>query len=132
MKIFVYGTLKEGYGNHHLLDGAVRLPGLFVTCGKFDMYDGSFPIVAAGKGGRVVGEIYLVADRKQVSRLDRLEGHPQWYVRGPYSFTGLNDDMSPGHTLHAQMYVMPLARVDAKNRQLVKTDRHGLLEWKRQ
>ena len=79
--VFTYGTLKRGYGNHRLLDGA-RFVSLAMTLRPFHVECVGFPI--AYKSGpdmlRVIGEVYEVTD-EQLARLDRLEGTPTHYQR---------------------------------------------------
>lgn len=82
--VFVYGTLKRGYGNNRLLKDAVytgtdELPG-------FEMYysygEGSFPVIKRNGNGSVVGEVYdLSGCPHALGWLDSLEGHPEWYNR---------------------------------------------------
>lgn len=86
-RVFVYGTLKEGHGNHEYLlagnPGVQKLGRCYVT-GDFDMYsNGAFPIVTMGDSDRqthIVGEVYEV-DEDTLDALDALEGHPDWYCR---------------------------------------------------
>lgn len=82
-RLFVYGTLRQGRGNHRLLDGA-RFLGVRHTQPAFTMVNlGSFPGVLAGGQTSIVGEVYEVTDPGMLAKIDRLEGHPQWYVRTP-------------------------------------------------
>lgn len=80
-KLFVYGTLKKGYANHHVLDGAK-----FVCNGvlpKAVLYSlGGFPGLQRTSSieDEVVGEIYEI-DERVLERCDRLEGHPSFYCR---------------------------------------------------
>lgn len=78
--VFVYGTLKNGYGNHHCMK---RASGEFlgessVQDLKIYNYCSHFPAVAEGEGGRVYGEVYRVKD---MAPLDTLEGYPRLYTR---------------------------------------------------
>lgn len=82
--VFVYGTLKEGRGNHYLLKGAKKV-GNGVTVKPMFMHGTSIPFVtehaAKGKKFPVVGEVYEVTDEHMMARLDALEGHPEFYER---------------------------------------------------
>lgn len=81
MKVFVYGTLKKGFGNHRCLDGAVFL-GEAVTSENYLMHDSGFPALRpSDKGLGVLGEVYEFEDMKILERLDRLEGHPHLFER---------------------------------------------------
>lgn len=76
--VFVYGTLKKGFGNHRLLAKAKFIAPAFIINGK--MIDlGAFPAVMEGDMD-IEGEIYAV-DENTLASLDRLEGHPTFYER---------------------------------------------------
>lgn len=76
--VAVYGSLKRGFYNHHLLERS-----RFLATGQargFAMYSlGSFPMIIEGRG-RVAVELYEV-DRQTFAALDRLEGFPVFYQR---------------------------------------------------
>lgn len=81
--VFVYGTLKRGYHNHHLMQ---QIGAEFVCAGRTIE---RFPLVVHGlpylldlpeTGHQVEGEIYRVS-REGFVALDHLEGHPDWYRR---------------------------------------------------
>ena len=88
--VFVYGSLKRGHSNHHLLatarfEGEAQAPGL-------TLHDlGPFPMAIAAaqpEAGSatdpetlpVSGEVFAV-DAETLKRLDRLEGVPRLYQR---------------------------------------------------
>jgi len=79
MKVFVYGTLKKGFGNHFLLKDSQ-----FIKVDKVSglMYNiGPFPGAVPAKGDNPLhGEIYEI-DETTLQRLDRLEGVPHLYRR---------------------------------------------------
>jgi len=80
--VFVYGTLKEGHGNHkHFLSNSLY-HGPHKTGAQHQMLDlGSFPGVIYGGGVTPIsGEVYEVSD-KTLGRLDGLEGYPDFYNR---------------------------------------------------
>lgn len=83
IRVVVYGTLKQGYGNHVLLRNAEYV-GRVRLYGKYTMLDGMFPIVLNDKigtaSGAVHGELYVV-DEDTLRALDHLEGHPNFYKR---------------------------------------------------
>ena len=72
--IFVYGSLKRGYGLHHLLEGQV-FRGPATTCPLYRVFDlGSYPgLVDWPEGLTVQGEVYEV-DMECLKRLDEAEG----------------------------------------------------------
>lgn len=83
-RVFVYGTLLEGEGNHRLLERS-SLVGPARTRAEFTFHDlGGCPgLVHAADidpAQRVVGELYEV-DAGTLADLDRLEGHPSFYQR---------------------------------------------------
>lgn len=84
IRVFVYGTLKKGHGNHRLLENSKFL-GRCVINGKHRLVSlGGFPgLVAAEEEDAergVSGEVYQVNEETLLS-LDFLEGHPRFYER---------------------------------------------------
>lgn len=82
-KVFVYGSLKRGRGNHRLLQGAQFLGPAQTDEDTFRMYDlGAYPGIVHEHGPNhpVKGEVYLVDD-DTLKDLDRLEGYPGFYNR---------------------------------------------------
>ena len=82
--VFVYGTLRRGQSNHHLLAGGrwggeQQLPGARLhNLGPFPM-----AIVTPDTAADAVqGELWWV-DAATLEQLDRLEGHPRLYERRP-------------------------------------------------
>lgn len=76
--LFVYGTLRKGFGNHYFLQGAAEkgngeIEGILYASGML-------PMIAEGKGV-VKGEVYEIPTSEMWYDLDALEGHPTWYVR---------------------------------------------------
>lgn len=79
-RVFVYGTLKRGFWNHHFLETSAFL-GNAVTLERFALYVETIPFVVKGQSvSRISGEVYKV-EEKQLALLDKLEGHPHWYRR---------------------------------------------------
>lgn len=86
MKLFVYGTLKQQYGNNVLLSGA-KLLGEAVTQKPYVLFNCGFPKAVPFTKNEdshpllpVHGEVYEINDY-HLSRCDSLEGHPDWYIR---------------------------------------------------
>jgi gamma-glutamylaminecyclotransferase len=78
--VFVYGSLKRGFRNHHFL-ATSRFVGTGTTRCCFDLLDlGYFP--AAIKPGMfaIQGELFSV-DRHTLKNLDRLEANGVFYRR---------------------------------------------------
>lgn len=79
-KVFVYGSLKRGYGNHHFLEKS-QYVGNHTTQPEFTMLSlGAFPAVTDGGDTAIHGEVYEVTD-KTMDSLDMLEGYPSFYNR---------------------------------------------------
>ncbi|XP_037567947.1 putative gamma-glutamylcyclotransferase CG2811 [Dermacentor silvarum] len=87
--LFVYGTLKSGEVNHNILcdtnNGRSTLVGQARTLKKWPLVlVSSFELPCLlpcdGVGHEVCGEVYQVDDR-MLAVLDRLESHPDIYVR---------------------------------------------------
>ena len=83
MTLFVYGSLKKSFENHHFLDGAKFL-GVATTKEKYPMVNivKAYPylINQKRKGKIIKGEAYVI-DKQILSRLDLLEGYPEHYDR---------------------------------------------------
>lgn len=93
MKVFVYGTLKKGYGNHRLLADK-SLVGVGATDIRYNMIAGGFPVImTADDGLPVKGEVYdITGDIPCLDSLDRLEGEGVMYHRREVPVTLENGD----------------------------------------
>ena len=102
-RIYVYGTLKRGYGNYErLLEGRSTFIGEAISAPEFVMISlGGFPGIVRGGETPIHGEIFEVSD-EVLARLDRLEGHPTWYERQPITVT-----LTDGTTAEVEGYVLP-------------------------
>ena len=85
-RVFVYGTLKEGFPNFHVNRGA-RLPGSFVTMQRYPLHvlgAAGLPwlMQQPGQGHAVTGQVYEVDDAG-LAAMDVLEqiDEPGWYER---------------------------------------------------
>jgi gamma-glutamylaminecyclotransferase len=113
-RVFVYGSLKRGHWNNHLLgDHRAAFRGETVTVQRYHMLSGSvegsrrFPIIldddAAESVCPVSGEIYHVSDQC-LALLDRLERVPVSYERK------VADVVEDGYPVKAHIYVGNPAR----------------------
>ena len=85
MHVFVYGTLKRGYGANHFL-GTSNYLGKAVVKG-FQLYNPyPFPY-AIEEEGMIIGELYEINERT-LWTLDGLEGYPYHYNRKLVEKTG--------------------------------------------
>lgn len=81
MKVFVYGTLKQGFHNHDFIEasGGKFVGGAWLD--NFMMTDGGhgwFPVALKGDGYKMYGEVYEV---DTLVHTDYLEGYPTHYDR---------------------------------------------------
>jgi gamma-glutamylcyclotransferase (GGCT)/AIG2-like uncharacterized protein YtfP len=80
MKLFVYGTLREGEPAHSLLRGA-PLVARVTTEPAFTLVDmGEYPALVEAGESAVVGEVYAI-DAELLPELDRYEDAPELYQR---------------------------------------------------
>ncbi|MEO2068955.1 MAG: gamma-glutamylcyclotransferase [Desulfurobacteriaceae bacterium] len=78
--LFVYGTLKKGFWNHHFLQNE-KFVGKAETKEKYAMYVTRIPFVVKNeKVSTIKGKVYEVS-KETLKEIDRLEGHPEWYKR---------------------------------------------------
>jgi gamma-glutamylcyclotransferase (GGCT)/AIG2-like uncharacterized protein YtfP len=88
-RVFVYGTLKRGFRNHHLMAEALFV-GDFVAHG-LRLYDlGPFPMAVAEACFQVQGEVYGVTSQ-HLEALDRFEGVPRLYQRAKWQLSDGQD-----------------------------------------
>ena len=91
-KVFVYGTLKQGHGNHDLLKGC-KLIGKAKSVSKWDMIGEGMPfpylLQRNDEGLQIEGEVYEV-NSDTARALDILEGIPHHY-RKSYMYVSFTD-----------------------------------------
>ncbi len=78
MKVFVYGSLKQGFSNSYLLSSSK-----FITKAeiKGNMYSlGAYPVADLEGEGIIKGEVYEISPNNLII-LDTLEGYPNFYNR---------------------------------------------------
>jgi gamma-glutamylaminecyclotransferase len=83
--VFVYGTLREGFRNHRVMQGiGAEKIGAARTMTRARLYNaehGGFPLMVLDRRGmQVHGEVYAV-DRRGVAILDGFENAPHLYRR---------------------------------------------------
>lgn len=79
--VFVYGTLRSGHSNNHLLKEAYCY-GTGSTEASYSMYliSGYPYVTSSATRYPIIGELYAVDD-ETLKILDRMEGHPRHYER---------------------------------------------------
>lgn len=85
-KVFVYGTLKEGHGNNHILkENGVAFLSKAYTYDDYLLVENGIPymldIEEHGLKTQVQGELYFIMNETVMDELDLLEGHPILYHR---------------------------------------------------
>lgn len=81
-RVFVYGSLLAGEGNHRMMAGATLL-GSAALPPRYTLLDlGPYPALIEGGETAVQGELYEVGDAL-LEALDRFERHPVLYERRP-------------------------------------------------
>lgn len=79
--VFVYGSLKSGFGNHPILGDSPLRDVTRTVSRNFSMISmGGFPGVSKGGTYNIEGEVYEVTD-EVLARLDRLESNGSFYQR---------------------------------------------------
>ena len=79
-KVFVYGTLMKGHGNHGYYLSQSEFLGKGEVTGYALYAVSSFPGIVPEGGEKVKGEVYIV-DRDTLKRLDSLESEGSLYLR---------------------------------------------------
>jgi len=125
--VFVYGTLKQGHGNHRLLRDSEFIRRLSLAAQFYMINMGGFPALICDndiisvykpktfKPSTVSGELYRVpvSDMKY---LDALEGHPDFYQRDVLNVWPLKEQAYyyklPPHYLLDRTTHRPLPNID--------------------
>jgi gamma-glutamylcyclotransferase (GGCT)/AIG2-like uncharacterized protein YtfP len=89
IKVFVYGSLKRGYPNHHILEEQKFLGNARTEKG-YTLYEYGCPVLVTEGDDYVDGELYE-CDEQTIYYLDRLECHPTLYTRLPVIIIGYAD-----------------------------------------
>ena len=81
--IFVYGTLKKGYGLHDAIKHLELVDNDFTMSG-YAMYDlGAFPAITLEENSKVHGELYRLPLGEErapmIAKLNFIEGYPTLY-----------------------------------------------------
>ena len=110
-RVFCYGSLKRGFGNHRLLDTSTFV-GEAITEARYTMIPlGFFPGVIQSGNTSIRGELYDV-DEVTLRRLDRLEGHPTFYQRQEIDVLPVGVDESKWEQVST--YLLPESYLDGR------------------
>ncbi|BFM47969.1 gamma-glutamylcyclotransferase family protein [Marinomonas sp. THO17] len=123
VRVFVYGTLKEGFPNFHLNHGK-RLDGDFVTQQSFPLYligerHSPWLMLSAGLGHPIKGQVFSVSD-EILAAMDKLERCDQ--ANGYKRVTVQVMCLQTGNVLEVYMYGKPSILLDIKE---IKAELHG-------
>ncbi len=126
-KVFVFGTLKQGFPNFHLNHGQ-QLPGQFQTAQPYPLYligDRHSPwlINDPGHGELVTGEIYFVGDQ-ELETMDQLERVEKKYGYRREIIQVKNIETS--ETLTVFCYLKPEDQLKTKNIKFGPLDQYEL------
>ncbi len=103
-RVFVYGTLKQGFPNHFFLAGQKSL-GPAVTAEPYALYEDVYPLVCKQERvSPIRGEVYEMSDAI-LKRIDILEDHPVYYQREK-----VDVDLDSGERVSAWLYFFPEPR----------------------
>jgi gamma-glutamylaminecyclotransferase len=121
-KLLVYGRLKRGYSNHRRLGQSKFIGAALSVDATYAMHTVAFgSLYERADGYKVRGQLYEV-DADALSSCDRLEQHPNLYVRQRRKFA-VGDDI-----YEAWVYLMPTSRFTPGYDKPPGAD--GVLEWK--
>jgi len=100
-KVFVYGTLKEGFANFGINAGS-RIPGEFRTALRYPLhivteYFIPWLVNRPGEGERVIGQLFEVDDRvlREMDRLEQID-EEGWYTREEIRVLPVGDERGEG------------------------------------
>lgn len=124
MKVFVYGTLKRGYGNWGwaLRDRATYIGKAVTKNATFDMLHAGFPVLMEGGKCAAAGEVFEV-NKEILADLDRLEGEGIMYHRKVIPVV-----LETGEELQASVYIGGNGW-SRRGGPMVKQNKKGFLEW---
>lgn len=107
-RVFVFGTLKEGFPNF-LSNQGTRVPGTFTTKERFPLYligqrYSPWLMDVPGEGHRVLGQVFEV-DQAALDAMDRLERttEPDGYRRVVVEV--VSSDVGKPATLNVNVYI---------------------------
>ncbi len=82
--LFVYGSLKKGFDNHNLIGEHAKRLGRAHTVKKFGMFEdtfGNYPYLIHSPCEKIKGELYSIARKELMEKIDEFEGAPDYYKR---------------------------------------------------
>ena len=119
-KVFVYGTLKRGYGNNRCLANSKFLGEAVSTTARYKLYASGIPFLTEPGDAKIKGELWEVSP-EDFARCDRLEGHPYAYCRQRRRFA-----LPDGTVVRAWVYLYPQRSAGGR----ISAALDGVAEWK--
>ena len=98
--VSVYGTLKQGWGNHRLLE---RAPVITGNIGISKLHGVGFPIIKLGDKYRLNVEVYEV-NKEDLLSLDGLEGYTEGRTPTFYDRKSVGVTLDDGSVLNTFVY----------------------------
>ena len=136
--VFVYGTLKRGGSNYHLLEAShgTKFAGVgrtnlnhYLIWGHGFTYTTVYP--DGIHGAYVIGELFEVTD-ETLTRLDWLEGHPSHYCREQVPVRRIGRRKGSGDIYFPWMYLVPNDRLDDVSQAQFLEEQGGMyVDWRR-
>ena len=114
--LFVYGTLKRGFGNSYFLRNS-EFVGKATSEDRFDVFDVGFPCAYLNNDGKfIIGEVYKLTDEDFIFT-DSLESNGSLYQRFVKTFHFYNKEGS----CRAWIYIIinPMGRLYESNSEFI-------------
>jgi len=136
-KVFVYGSLKKGFGNHRIIENSTFIGEAVTKDSDFQMISfGGFPGVVRRPEfiNRVHGELYEVDD-KALRHMDMLESNGMFYNRDELDFFTLSQPSMVIHTAWVYLLIEHHPEKCLEKSADVLTDRfdtfHHVQKWRK-
>lgn len=131
--VFVYGTLKSGFGNNQLLSTSEYV-GEAITKKKGELRGYGIPFFVPEEfmsgdypARSVKGEVWKIDNLSTLFTLDRLEGHPYFYYRSPILVDCVPLDQDEPVEMQAWCYFYIPSKNTGPNEMLINHE--GQYEW---
>lgn len=121
--VFVYGTLKKGHYNHHVLGADAEFVDYANTYGAELHSVGPFPAMMLGDN-KVLGEVWAISD-EALDRVDQLEG----VEVGMYSRVQIALQMHNSTDRNAWTYIADEMFFDGHLGPEIKPNADGMVVW---
>lgn len=123
-KLAVYGTLKNGFGNHHVLGDVKTFIGAGKTKDNFYMNGMGVPVVWKHPVAPVCVEVYEVPETQLTGRIDALESNGYYYNREKTTIT-----MGDGSEEEAWLYFGMTNKYQKDFDPDIEAPKSGYYEW---